>query len=393
MKQILLSAAAVAVSVFAASAYEHSNPKINEVYPQAVDAEGELAPDNFKSATATSIPKLIKHPTKQAGVYNTDPYLVRDWFLKGNEAYENGVIIVAGPHGCRQEEADKDIAAGFKMVNFGAECGNVFVLNGQGSKLGEELNKYGVEAELGELPAIKEGLQLFWIPNPTLLKSFAKGIENNNLRLSLEVMLYHNVPTTDLVGIGNYYIIDDANNVRPAGTNGSNGSAVQMKDFVFSWADKAVAGSEFFEDDCKDIGVWFDEAAGEDETSAPHWNPYRWMYNENDFCLNGEDVDDAWGYAPKVKMDINANFLNSGGAIIFRNLKISEVKDEGIPAPGHRIAWNWYDLGASAGVENVTVADTEAPAEYFNLQGVRVSNPANGVFICRQGNKVTKVMK
>ncbi len=104
-------------------------------------------------------------------------------------------------------------------------------------------------------------------------------------------------------------------------------------------------------------------------------------------------MDEAWGYAPKVKMEINANFLNSGGAIIFRNLKISEVKDEGIPAPGHRIAWNWYDLGASAGVENVTVADTDAPAEYFNLQGVRVNNPANGVFICRQGNKVTKVVK
>ena len=33
-----------------------------------------------------------------------------------------------------------------------------------------------------------------------------------------------------------------------------------------------------------------------------------------------------------------------------------------------------------------------APAEYFNLQGVRVENPENGLFIRRQGNKVEKVI-
>ncbi|MCM1070146.1 MAG: hypothetical protein NC210_06125 [[Clostridium] fimetarium] len=392
MKKILLSAAAVAVSVFAASAYEHTNPKINEVYPQAVDAEGELAPDNFKSATATSIPKIMRNPTNTTP-YNATPYIIRDWFIKGEESYENGVIVTHGPHSNNDEATREQVLGAFHMVNFGSECGNVFVLNGQGSKLGDELKKYGIDAELGELPAIKSGIQLYWIPNPSTLKSFAKGNAKNNLRLSLEVMLYHNEPTTGLVGIGNYYIVDDCNNVKPFGSNGSNGSSVEMKDFVYSWADKAVEGSEFFEEDCKDTGVWFDEEAKENETSTPHWNPYRWMYNENDFWLNGEDLDGAWGYAPKVKMEINANFLNSGGAIIFRNVKFSEVKDEGLDGLNHRITWNWYDLGASAGVENVTVADTDAPAEYFNLQGVRVNNPANGVFICRQGNKVTKVVK
>lgn len=33
-----------------------------------------------------------------------------------------------------------------------------------------------------------------------------------------------------------------------------------------------------------------------------------------------------------------------------------------------------------------------APAEYFNLQGVRVANPENGLYIRRQGNTVTKVL-
>lgn len=44
-----------------------------------------------------------------------------------------------------------------------------------------------------------------------------------------------------------------------------------------------------------------------------------------------------------------------------------------------------------AGVNNVTVSDASAPVEYFNLQGVRVANPENGIFIRRQGAATTKV--
>lgn len=44
----------------------------------------------------------------------------------------------------------------------------------------------------------------------------------------------------------------------------------------------------------------------------------------------------------------------------------------------------------NAGVEDVEVVDNNAPVEYFNLQGVRVANPENGLFIVKQGNKVSK---
>ncbi len=37
-------------------------------------------------------------------------------------------------------------------------------------------------------------------------------------------------------------------------------------------------------------------------------------------------------------------------------------------------------------------ADSNAAVEYFNLQGVRVANPENGIFIRRQGNSVSKVV-
>ena len=51
---------------------------------------------------------------------------------------------------------------------------------------------------------------------------------------------------------------------------------------------------------------------------------------------------------------------------------------------------NSFSLGESTGVESVSEDDVNAPVEYFNLQGVRVENPQNGLYIVRQGNKVSK---
>lgn len=38
----------------------------------------------------------------------------------------------------------------------------------------------------------------------------------------------------------------------------------------------------------------------------------------------------------------------------------------------------------------VDVENTDAPAEYFDLQGRRVLNPGKGLYIVRRGNQVTK---
>lgn len=47
--------------------------------------------------------------------------------------------------------------------------------------------------------------------------------------------------------------------------------------------------------------------------------------------------------------------------------------------------------GGTSAITDINV-DENAPVEYFNLQGMRVENPANGLFIKRQGNKATKVI-
>lgn len=46
--------------------------------------------------------------------------------------------------------------------------------------------------------------------------------------------------------------------------------------------------------------------------------------------------------------------------------------------------------GIFTGIENIS-SDSNAPVEYYNLQGVKVENPSNGIFVKKQGSKVSKV--
>lgn len=52
-----------------------------------------------------------------------------------------------------------------------------------------------------------------------------------------------------------------------------------------------------------------------------------------------------------------------------------------------------WDDNAQSGVDSIaldTEIDENAPVEYFNMQGVRVAEPTTGLYIVRQGNKVSK---
>lgn len=52
-----------------------------------------------------------------------------------------------------------------------------------------------------------------------------------------------------------------------------------------------------------------------------------------------------------------------------------------------------YKLGSQSAVETIEAeVDADAPVVYYNLQGQRVANPENGLYIRVQGNKVDKVI-
>ena len=50
-------------------------------------------------------------------------------------------------------------------------------------------------------------------------------------------------------------------------------------------------------------------------------------------------------------------------------------------------------INSEFGAVNNVEIENNAPAEYFNLQGIRVSNPSKGLYIVRRGNEVSKVIK
>ncbi len=78
------------------------------------------------------------------------------------------------------------------------------------------------------------------------------------------------------------------------------------------------------------------------------------------------------------------------------SLWIGIAKDENAPSqywnPFADFKLEYFDTNYG-GVDNVIAdeaIDENAPVEYYNLQGVRVADPANGLYIVKQGNKISK---
>lgn len=72
------------------------------------------------------------------------------------------------------------------------------------------------------------------------------------------------------------------------------------------------------------------------------------------------------------------------------NIPKSQIAEWGVQAIDGAKAASDFAKADISGVETIE-ADTNAEVEYFNIQGMRVANPANGLYIRRQGTKVEKV--
>lgn len=87
---------------------------------------------------------------------------------------------------------------------------------------------------------------------------------------------------------------------------------------------------------------------------------------------------------------------NGNSAVLDGSIEGNCVFD--LPADGNEYKFTFVPstkqltITRNAGVADITV-DKNAAVEYFNLQGVRVSNPVSGnLYIVRQGDKVTKTV-
>jgi len=80
-----------------------------------------------------------------------------------------------------------------------------------------------------------------------------------------------------------------------------------------------------------------------------------------------------------VEKFINGAFQISIGGVKGKNIALDAVY--------------LYTPKGQSGIGDIEIEDEKsAPVEYYNLQGIRVYNPEHGIYIRRQGNKVSKVM-
>ena len=66
----------------------------------------------------------------------------------------------------------------------------------------------------------------------------------------------------------------------------------------------------------------------------------------------------------------------------------SDLEAEWVLKGAHKVT----TVGIYTGIEGIFGDDVDAEPEYYNLQGIRVLNPENGIFIKKTGNKSEKVM-
>lgn len=124
---------------------------------------------------------------------------------------------------------------------------------------------------------------------------------------------------------------------------------------------------------------------------ADNQNMYVALDNvEFDAATTGEDVTGAArGYTGTVDGE-TVNFFN--------NFKSASVEAGKYNVIGFITVYNKTVQVAPISFEKVTTEiesialDSNAPAEYYNLQGVRVSGEEPGLYIVRQGDKVAKVL-
>ncbi|MDE6484035.1 MAG: hypothetical protein K2L14_01380 [Duncaniella sp.] len=135
------------------------------------------------------------------------------------------------------------------------------------------------------------------------------------------------------------------------------------------------------------------------QISATEWLPFE---------LNGIDLE---GEGENADFVLTEDFIMMGDEMALESGAIvTDLQNSGVGAAMYAdyngrvigqeffmVEYVIYDAVFSgtddSGIADVVVDNNEnAPVEYFNLQGVRVENPAAGLYIRRQGNKSTKVL-
>lgn len=96
-----------------------------------------------------------------------------------------------------------------------------------------------------------------------------------------------------------------------------------------------------------------------------------------------------------TNMDSAGNFKRGAKDAVYEiNVTdLEKLKAHGLVISGFAVTVTKVSLITvdQSGIDDIGSDTNDMPVEYYNLNGMRVDNPANGIFIRRQGNKVSKI--
>lgn len=263
-----------------------------------------------------------------------------------------GNVIFGGAYWKTQDV----LAKGFSLYDFGAPIGEVLILNGYQSNLAEALKnslnlQTAPEIEKMEL-AFTGNQQIFWVLDYlTMNGQFVEDSEAQQVkvRVRFEINAFNNDMSSTAEAFNGLVKNDEQGN--------STGTAQP---------------------------VTFNEFANENG----EWDPYQWMVYEVELPYNR--------LASYLRLTIMGNTADlNNGALLVRGLEIYEIPnsvDTGMQNAKYYRNWNIYtpEDGPSSAIDKIN--DNNSEVEFYNLQGVKISDPHNGIFIRKQGNETTKVL-
>ncbi len=128
------------------------------------------------------------------------------------------------------------------------------------------------------------------------------------------------------------------------------------------------------------------------KTGEEEYTPYFYKsddrFNVTPFAVAGE-MDAQSSFAHSLTLDGDNLYLASGSVLTIVNLTDLSGVSYYLEKDLYGIT---FDVEEGSGVSGIS-ADTERPAEYFTLDGIRVENPTEGrMVICRKGTEVKKMI-
>lgn len=338
----------------------------------------DITPGNFRFATAKAIPWCDRFESNVNLVSNGSASDI--YGSNGYEQWWNDGLWVLGSAG-QNENQQTAFRESWSLVDLGGEVGQVACFAGKTSGIMEVLMNLApnMEDNWGQIKIDEEataGFAFNLFMNPYNCPSASEGY----VHVKIVYNIYSSKATQNRKVFQNIGTYSNHNDLEFKLNDGTSCSP---------WNDSEKLA--FLESDC--VQRWEDDnEPKEDEDGNYIWDPTTWVVYEFDARFSDPGETGA-PYTPgRVKMfAMNGNVWNDY-AFFLKECTFTQMEGEPTGANVSKTVVKYENvLTPGAGVEGV-IDDINAPVEFYNLQGVKVANPENGIFIRKQGKKTTKVI-